>query len=104
MSHRACKYVFDDMDGLVEAPHSITYLWPAMRSFFKVEDRSAMLPHIYSNFDKMKFASFTQEIVKGCEEKDDLCLHLFELSGSYLAKHVVALARKANNVRFIFNC
>lgn len=97
IANRACKYVFDDMDGLVKAPHSICYVWPAMRDFYKVPDRAAMLPHLYSNFDKSKFSLFTKEIAIGCEKEDPLCLLIFEEAGRVLAKHIIALSTKAHN-------
>lgn len=57
-----------------------------------------MLSHLYTNFDKSKFASFAKEIANGCKQKDSLCLHILRENGTLLAKHVVALARKAHNV------
>ena len=98
IAHRACKIVFDDLDGLVQAPEAIVYVWPAMRNYFNVIDRNEMLPYIYTNFEKTKFAGFTKEIAIGCENGDPLCLYLLRENGKMLAKHVVALARKAHNV------
>ncbi|XP_076677862.1 N-acetylglucosamine kinase isoform X2 [Andrena cerasifolii] len=97
IAHRACKIVFDDLDGLAQAPEAIAYVWPAMRNYYNVIDRTEMLPHIYTNFDKTKFAGFTKEIATGCEKGDPLCLYLLRENGKMLAKHVVALARKAHN-------
>ncbi|XP_043269039.1 N-acetyl-D-glucosamine kinase [Venturia canescens] len=97
IAHRACKYVFDDIDGLVSSPHPTSYVWPAMRDYFKISDRMAMLPHLYSNFDKSGIALFTKELFLGCQKKDPLCLLLFEDNGRYLAKHINAVARKAHN-------
>lgn len=98
MAHRACKYVFDDIDGLVPAPKPISYIWPAIRHYFNIIEPMDMLPHFYSDFNKSTFAKFTKEIVIGCEKKDPLCLHIFQESGRNLAKHIVALAKKAHNV------
>ncbi|XP_076301348.1 N-acetylglucosamine kinase isoform X1 [Lasioglossum baleicum] len=96
LTHRACKYVFDDIDGLFPSPEPICYVWPAFRNFFKAPDRTDMLQHLYKDFDKSKFASFAVEIAKGCEKKDPLCLHLMKECGVLLAKHIVALANKAD--------
>ncbi|XP_024227790.1 N-acetyl-D-glucosamine kinase isoform X1 [Bombus impatiens] len=97
IAHRACKYVFDDIDGLAPAPKPISYVWPAMRHYFNVTDRKEILPHFYKDFDKSIFAMFAKEIVTGCEKKDPLCLYIISENGRYLAKHVIALSRKAHN-------
>lgn len=98
IAHRACKYVFDDIDGFVEAPESISYIWPAMRSYFNVTDRNSILPYLYSNFDKSVIAGFAKEVAAGCERNDPLCLKIFEEAGQLLAKHVNAVSKKAHNV------
>ncbi|KAL6445832.1 hypothetical protein ACFW04_000920 [Cataglyphis niger] len=97
IAHRACKYVFDDMDGFVEAPEPISYVWPAMRSYFNVIDRNSILPYLYANFDKSIIAGFAKEVATGCEKGDPLCLKIFEEAGCFLAKHVIALSKKAHN-------
>lgn len=97
IAYRACKYVFDDIDGLNEAPEPISYVWPAMRNYFNVTDRNGILPYIYAKFDKSVIAGFTKEIAIGCERGDPLCLKLFEEAGHVLAKHVTALSKKAHN-------
>lgn len=98
MALRAFKYVFDDIDGLIEAPEPISYIWPAMKSYFNITDRNGILPYIYANFDKSNIAGFTKEIVVGCERNDPLCLKIFEEAGQVLAKHIIALSKKAHNV------
>lgn len=102
IAHRACKYVFDDIDGLVKAPESISYVWPAMKSYFGLTDRNGILSYFYANFDKIIIADFTKEISMGCEKGDPLCLKIFEEAGQILAKHINALAKKAHNVSFMF--
>ncbi|XP_011309756.1 N-acetyl-D-glucosamine kinase [Fopius arisanus] len=98
IAHKAAKYVFDDLDGLQKAPHPISFVWPAMRAFFHVPNRKAMLPHLYSNFNKSKFALFTKELATHLKTSDDpLCLSLFTSAGQNLAKHVNALAPNAHN-------
>ncbi|XP_034949920.1 N-acetyl-D-glucosamine kinase [Chelonus insularis] len=97
IARKACKYVFDDIDGLEKAPYPISYIWPAMRTFFHVANRNEMLTHLYTNFDKSKFAMFTKELATGCENNDSLCKLLFIQAGQYLARHVNALASKAHN-------
>ncbi|XP_018401654.1 PREDICTED: N-acetyl-D-glucosamine kinase isoform X2 [Cyphomyrmex costatus] len=79
------------------APESISYVWPAMRSYFNVTDRHGILPYLYANFDKSTIAGFTKEIVVGCERGDPLCLKLFEEAGQLLAKHIIAVSKKAHS-------
>lgn len=98
IAHRACKYVFDDLDSLEKAPHSIHYIHEAMKDFFSVKERRDMLNHLYANFDKSRFAMFTKELALGCMEGDQLCLTLFEDAGKMLAKYVETLSGKANQV------
>lgn len=69
-----------------------------MRSYFNVTDRNSILPYLYANFDKSLIAGFTKEIAIGCERDDPLCLKLFEEAGQFLAKHIIALSKKAHNV------
>ncbi|KYQ49056.1 N-acetyl-D-glucosamine kinase [Trachymyrmex zeteki] len=97
IAYRACKYVFDDIDGLIEAPESISYVWPAMRSYFNVTDRRGLLLYLYSNFDKSIIAGFAKEVAIGCERGDPLCLKIFEEAGQLLAKHIIAVSKKAHN-------
>ncbi|XP_031825732.2 N-acetylglucosamine kinase isoform X1 [Nomia melanderi] len=97
LTQRACKYVFDDIDGLFAAPQPISYVWPALRTFFNVTDRTNLLTHLYTDFDKSKFSKFAKEIAVGCENEDPLCLHLMAEGGTILAKYVVALAKNAHN-------
>lgn len=97
IAYRACKYVFDDIDGFAESPEPISYVWPAMRNYFNVADRKAMLFHLYTKFDKSYIASFTKEVAVGCEKGDPLCLLIFHQAGELLARHVLALLKKTHN-------
>ncbi|XP_014484953.1 PREDICTED: N-acetyl-D-glucosamine kinase [Dinoponera quadriceps] len=97
IAHRACKYVFDDIDDFVEAPKPISYVWPAMRSYFDVTDRNGILLYLYSKFDKSTIAGFAKEVAIGCEKDDPLCLKIFEDAGHVLAKHIIAVSKKAHN-------
>ncbi|XP_001606449.1 N-acetyl-D-glucosamine kinase isoform X1 [Nasonia vitripennis] len=97
LAHRACKYVFDDLDGLSRSPQPISYVWPAMKQYFDITDQQSLLPHIYANFNKCKFAMFTKELALGCERGDPLCLELFREAGVTLAKHIDAVYNKAHN-------
>ncbi|XP_048506278.1 N-acetyl-D-glucosamine kinase isoform X2 [Athalia rosae] len=97
IAHRATKYVFDEMDNFSKAPHPITYVWPTIRNFFHIAERNDLLPHLYANFDKSKFAMLAKELAKGCDHGDPLCILLFEDTGKVLARYVQAVAGKAQN-------
>lgn len=73
-----------------------------MRSYFNVSDRNGILPYLYANFDKSTIASFAKELAIGCERDDPLCLKLFDEAGQILAKHIIALSKKAHNVSISF--
>lgn len=97
IAHRACKYVCDDIHGFTEAPKSINYVWPAIRSYLNITNIDDILPYFYTNFDKSFIAGFTKEIAIGCEKNDPLCQTIFEEAGRLLAKHVNVLWKKAHN-------
>ncbi|XP_032675250.1 N-acetyl-D-glucosamine kinase isoform X2 [Odontomachus brunneus] len=97
IAHRACKYVFDDIDDFVEAPEPISYIWPAMRNYFDVTDRNGILAYLYAKFDKSIIAGFTKEVAIGCEKGDPLCLRVFKEAGQVLARHIIAVSKKAHN-------
>ncbi|EFN82728.1 N-acetyl-D-glucosamine kinase [Harpegnathos saltator] len=97
IAHRTCKYVFDDIDDFIKAPKPISYVWPAMRNYFEVTDRNGILAYLYAKFDKSIIANFTKEVAVGCEKEDPLCLLIFEEAGKLLAKHIIAVSKKAHN-------
>lgn len=103
ITHRACKYVFDDIDDLIKAPEPIDYIWSAMQNYFNVTDRNSILAYFYAKFDKSTIAGFTKEVAVGCEKEDPLCLKLFEEAGQILAKHVIAVSKKAHNVSILIS-
>lgn len=103
IAHRACKYVFDDIDDLIEAPEPISYVWPAMRNYFDITDRNGILPYLYTKFDKSTIAGFAKEVAVGCEKDDPLCLRIFEEAGHVLAKHIIAVSKKAHNVSVLIS-
>lgn len=98
MAHKAVKYVFNELDGLERSPQPISYVWPALQEYFGVKDLPSIMPELYANFNKSKFAMFTKQLALGCERGDPLCLHLFQEAGQMLAKHVTAISAMAHNV------
>uniref|UniRef100_A0A8C4PXP0 N-acetyl-D-glucosamine kinase n=1 Tax=Eptatretus burgeri TaxID=7764 RepID=A0A8C4PXP0_EPTBU len=95
ISHLALKTVFDYLDNFTSSPHDISYVQNAMHDYFKVPSCIDLLPHLYTNFEKSKFAGFCQELAEGANEGDALCLSVFQQAGCMLARHIVALLPKA---------
>ncbi|XP_014116609.1 PREDICTED: N-acetyl-D-glucosamine kinase isoform X1 [Pseudopodoces humilis] len=65
VSRRALKAVFDCLDNLEAPPHGIGFVHEAMREHFQVSDRMGLLPHLYRDFDKAKFAAFCRRVAEG---------------------------------------
>jgi len=59
------RYAFGHDTQLSHAPHSVTHLQSAMKSYFDVTDRMGMLPHLYSKFDKTKYSGFARQVAEG---------------------------------------
>eukprot|EP00041_Stephanoeca_diplocostata_P031432 m.978453 g.978453 ORF g.978453 m.978453 type:complete len:344 (+) comp23958_c0_seq1:143-1174(+) len=94
VAHGALKIVFDVEDNL-EAKFSrddIKWIRHQMNEYFDVAKRTDMLKHLYSDFDKTKFAGFAGRVVAGANEGDKVCTHVFRHVGVDLARHIVAIA------------
>ncbi|XP_049599759.2 N-acetyl-D-glucosamine kinase isoform X1 [Syngnathus scovelli] len=91
IAHVAVKSVFDAKDKLATPPHDVTYVRKAMEEYFAVSDLMGMLPHLYTNFQKCRFAGFCRKLAEGAEAGDALCRYVFSQAGRVLAKHVRAV-------------
>ncbi|XP_063781369.1 N-acetyl-D-glucosamine kinase isoform X2 [Pseudophryne corroboree] len=100
IAHRAMKIVFDTIDHLVESPHDIGYVQKAMFNYFQVSDRMGILPHLYRTFEKSKIAGFCVKLAEGANQGDELCRSVFRSAGDILARHVVAVLPKVDEVLF----
>lgn len=95
ISQKAVKTVFDAMDNLADPPHDITYVKKAMEEFYGITERFGLLDHVYTNFDKSKFAGFCKRLSLGArDDTDPLCIWLFHEAGRLLGKHIVAVSPK----------
>jgi N-acetylglucosamine kinase len=94
IAHTALKTLFDVDDRMHPnwADVDTTWIRAAMQQYFDVTERIDMLPHLYSDFDKTKFAGFTSVVCKGAREGDGVCVAAVESVGHDLARHVVALS------------
>ncbi|KAG8539480.1 hypothetical protein GDO81_020845 [Engystomops pustulosus] len=100
IAHRAMKTVFDTIDNLVEPEHDISYVQEAMYSYFQVSDRLGILTHLYRTFDKSRIAGFCVRVAEGANNGDALCRSVFRSAGEVLARHVVAIMPKIDEVLF----
>lgn len=62
-----------------------------MKKHFNIATRYDLLEHCYSKFDKAFFASLCEKLSHLATNGDELCLHLFEEAGRYLARAKMAL-------------
>ncbi|CAN2388310.1 N-acetylglucosamine kinase activity [Pristimantis euphronides] len=100
IAHSAMKTVFDTIDNLVDAECDISYVQEAMFSYFQVSDRLGILPYLYRTFEKSKIAGFCVKIAEGANKGDALCRSVFRCAGEILARHVVAVMPKIDEVLF----
>ncbi|XP_072177829.1 N-acetyl-D-glucosamine kinase-like [Diadema setosum] len=93
ISHKAVKIVFDAIDNLASPPHDIQYVKGAMEKFYGITERFGLLDHVYTSFDKSKFAGFCKRLSEGArDDKDPLCIWIFCEAGRLLGKHIVAVS------------
>ncbi|XP_053635471.2 N-acetyl-D-glucosamine kinase isoform X1 [Cherax quadricarinatus] len=90
---RAVKILFDEEDNLIDPPYCTEKLRNIVFSHFDLKDRFGMLEHIYTTFQKAKFASLTAKISEGAEEGDAMCAHILYDAGYALGRHISALSR-----------
>ncbi|KAM6949046.1 N-acetyl-D-glucosamine kinase [Aplochiton taeniatus] len=100
ISHLAIKTVFDARDNLATPPYDVTQVRKAMEEYFQVTHLMGMLPHFYTNFQKSHYAGLCQKLAEGAVTGDALCLHVFQKAGEALARHIVAVLPKAQEVLF----
>ncbi|PIK61927.1 putative N-acetyl-D-glucosamine kinase [Apostichopus japonicus] len=95
ISRLGVKIVFDADDNFAEPPHDITFVKSAMQKYFGITEDFGLLDHLYTNFEKPKFAGFCKQLAQGAtEQKDPLCLWIFKEAGRVLGKHIQAVAPK----------
>lgn len=94
MAFTAVKTCIDHQDNLIKSVYDTSYVWKSIQEHFRVENRFQLLDPLYKSFNKAQFASLTIKIAAGAEAGDELCKHLFTISGEALAKHLLAVKDK----------
>ncbi|XP_031632696.1 N-acetyl-D-glucosamine kinase isoform X1 [Contarinia nasturtii] len=91
IAHKATKIVFDHEDKLVLSPYDTSAVWQQIKKHFNIETRHDLLDHCYAKFDKAHFASLCEKLSNLASAGDELCIHLFEDAGCFLAKATMSL-------------
>ncbi|XP_059169770.1 N-acetyl-D-glucosamine kinase-like [Physella acuta] len=95
ISLKAVKVFFDHEDGFVISPHSTSLVKETIYKYYNVKDRSGMLDHLYTNFNKAKFAGLCKDLAQvGLEKNDPLCCEIFKEAGKLLARHLYGISNK----------
>ncbi|XP_070540467.1 N-acetyl-D-glucosamine kinase-like [Ptychodera flava] len=95
IAHKGVKTVYDANDNFEEPPFDISHVKKLMFDFFQVTEWYGMLDHLYSNFNKSRFADFCVRLAEGAKEQnDELCVWLFKEAGKHLGRHILALGPK----------
>nr|XP_045601867.1 N-acetyl-D-glucosamine kinase-like isoform X1 [Procambarus clarkii] len=90
---RAVKILFDEEDNLIDPPFCTAKLRNIVFTHFELKDRFGMLEHIYSTFQKAKFASLTAKISEEAANGDAMCARILYDGGFALGRHISALSR-----------
>ena len=97
ISRMALKLVFDDIDGLVKAPHDVSLLKEEVYKYFQMEKPVDILNHLYRDFNKGTVARFATVVAEGASKHgDDLCKYIFKEAGVRLGHHINALESKVH--------
>ncbi|CAL1531749.1 unnamed protein product [Lymnaea stagnalis] len=92
---KAIKVYFDHEDGFLPCPHSTAVVRETIFNYYNIQDRSGILDHLYTNFNKAKFAGLCKELAEaGIVKKDPLCCEIFKEAGRLLAKHLYGVSTK----------
>ncbi|ODM93248.1 N-acetyl-D-glucosamine kinase [Orchesella cincta] len=100
IANRAIKFYMDDEDKFMEAPYDTTFVGQAIMRHFNITERSNLLQHSYQRFEKAFYADLTSKIAEGAKAGDKLCLHLFEMAGDMLARHLIAVSPKIDKALY----
>ncbi|XP_042240598.1 N-acetyl-D-glucosamine kinase-like isoform X2 [Homarus americanus] len=90
---RAVKILFDEDDNLIDPPFCTAKLRNIVYSHFDLKDRFGMLQHVYTTFEKAKFASLAAKISEGAAQGDPMCGRILYDGGFALGRHISALSR-----------
>ncbi|KAG1670553.1 N-acetyl-D-glucosamine kinase [Nymphon striatum] len=97
IADKGVKCVFDSEDNFNSIKQNCSKVKKVMMEHFNVKDRTEMLKHYYSDFNKSQFAGMCAKLAKVArDERDPLCCELFRQAGEQLGCYVKALQPKIN--------
>lgn len=70
-------------------------IWKIIKEHFLIESHLDLLDIFYTNFDKPSISSLCKKIAEGGND-DQLCKHIFEEAGMFLARALSAVIPKAS--------
>ncbi|GAU94968.1 hypothetical protein RvY_06662 [Ramazzottius varieornatus] len=88
---RAVKILFEHDDNYRQSHFDINVLREQVLKFFKVKQRSEILPYYYAPFQKAAVANMASSIAEGALMGDPLCAYLYHEAGRRLAHHINAI-------------
>lgn len=95
ISRNAIKTVFDHRDNLRCSKLPVERVWQLIQEHFGVRTLHDLLDHSYGRFCKTTYAGLCARLARAAvEERDPLCLKLFDEAGQCLAQSVCALQDK----------
>lgn len=79
---KAVKTWLDDRDGKRRAPHCVDRLERCITDYFGIADRFGILPHLYQDWDKSRFAGLCRSVCDVARSTGDpMCKFLLEDAG-----------------------
>lgn len=91
ISHKAVCGIYHEQDNFTKFPYPSDTLFSLVKAHFGVEDRFALLGHVYDKFSKSHFAGLCKRIADAARAGDKLCQWLFSEAGKVLAEYIQSL-------------
>ncbi|KAH9513399.1 hypothetical protein Btru_034836 [Bulinus truncatus] len=99
ISLKAIKIFFDHEDKMFPCHHDVSAIKNVIYKYYNIHDRSGLLDHLYTNFNKAKFSGVCKDLAKmALQKKDPLCCEIFQEAGKMLARHLYGISNKINKV------
>jgi len=103
ISLRAIKTFFDHEDGCILSPYCIDVVKKTVFTYFEIDHKNGLLPHLYQDFNKAKFSGLCKELANACSMTNDpLCLSLCREAGVMVARHLKGISSSIHSD--LLNC
>lgn len=99
IANRIFRYIFEDDDGLNQAPASTELVKQLLLKHFKLSNLIGVLDLLYAKFEKAYIASFSGMLAK--EGRDDPLVQIvFQEAGQSLGEHLAAISKHFDEEMF----